>query len=154
MYKLSADEADIKAAAYTTFCRLWRQLVPQIMVMKPMSDLCWVCQQHSRAIMRSANTPEEEKTQVTRTYLHTEDGWHTLAYSCRQVLKDAEAHLHLATQERSYYRSVIDTSKEALKDTFTVNGELQVPPICACLPPATKNITMHFSFDMAQQVCY
>ena len=80
MYKLSADEADIKAAAYTTFCRLWRQLVPQIMVMKPMSDLCWVCQQHSRAIMRSANTLEEEKTQVIRTYLYTEDGRHT--YSC------------------------------------------------------------------------
>ena len=73
-------------------------------------------------------------------------------YSCQQVLKDAEAHLHLATQERSFYRSVVDTSKEALKETFTVNGQLEVPPISVCLPPATKNITMHFSFDMAQQV--
>ena len=32
---------------------------------------------------------------------------------------------------------------------FTVDGELRVPPIHACLPP---NFTMHFSFDMAQQV--
>ena len=67
-YKLSADEADVKAAAYSTFCTLWQQLVPHIMVMKPMSDLCWVCQQNSMAIMRAANTPDEEKTQVTRLY--------------------------------------------------------------------------------------
>ena len=73
-------------------------------------------------------------------------------HSHHQVLKDAEAHLNLATQERSYYRSVIDASKEVLKETFTVAGQLQVPPISACLSPGT-NITMHFSFDMAQQVC-
>ena len=66
-YKLSADDADIRTAAYTTFCSLWRQLVPYITVMKPMSDLCWVCQQNSVAIMRAANTPEEEKSQVTIT---------------------------------------------------------------------------------------
>ena len=64
-YKLSADEAGVKAAAYTTFCSLWRQLVPHITVMKPMSDLCWVCQKNSVAIMRAANTPETEKSQVT-----------------------------------------------------------------------------------------
>ena len=61
-YKLSADQAGIKAAAYTTFCSLWRQLVPHITVMKPMTDLCWVCQQFSVAIMRSANTPESAKS--------------------------------------------------------------------------------------------
>ena len=71
----------------------------------------------------------------------------------QQVLKDAEAHLHLATQERSYYRSVIDTCKEVLKETFTVNGQLQVPSIDARLLPVTFDIIMHFSIDMAQQVC-
>ena len=69
-----------------------------------------------------------------------------------QVLKDAEAHLQLATQERSYYRSVVDASKEVLRETFTVDGELQIPPVFACLPPMTNIITMHFSIDMAQQV--
>lgn len=68
------------------------------------------------------------------------------------MLKDAEAHLLLATQERSHYKSVVDTAKKTLQLTFTVDGELIVPPISACLPPATKDITMHFSFDMAQQV--
>ena len=38
--------------------------MPKVRVMKPMSDLCHVCQQNSRAIMRSANMPEEEKSEV------------------------------------------------------------------------------------------
>ena len=63
-YKLAADSAGIRAAAYTTFCRLWRELVPHITVMKPMSDLCWVCQQNSTAIMRATNHPETQKTEV------------------------------------------------------------------------------------------
>ena len=29
-YKLASDEADIKAAAYTTFTSLWRHLAPHI----------------------------------------------------------------------------------------------------------------------------
>ena len=40
-----------------------------VMVMKPMTDLCWVCRQNSMAIMRSANTPEAEKSQVKKQQL-------------------------------------------------------------------------------------
>ena len=54
----------MRSAAYNTFCTLWRTLTPQIMAMKPMTDLCWVCQQNSSALMRAANTPEEEKSEV------------------------------------------------------------------------------------------
>ena len=50
--------------AYSTFCTLWRQLVPHIQAMKPMSDLCWICQSNSTAIMQAANHPEEEKSEV------------------------------------------------------------------------------------------
>ena len=63
-YKLSADKTQVKAATYLTFCTMWKQLTPHVMVMKPMSDLCWVCQKNSMAIMRAANTPEVEKSQV------------------------------------------------------------------------------------------
>ena len=69
-YKLSADEAGLKAAAYSTFCIMWRKLTPHIMVMKPMTDLCWVCQQNSMAIMRAANTPESEKSKVTAAHMY------------------------------------------------------------------------------------
>ena len=55
----------MRAVTYSTFTHLWRQLLPNVIVMKPMSDLCWVCQQNSTAIMRSANQPVEEKTTVS-----------------------------------------------------------------------------------------
>ena len=32
--------------------------------MKPMSDLCWVCQRNSVAMIRNANRPEGEKSEV------------------------------------------------------------------------------------------
>ena len=68
-YLQAAANSSMRALAYPTFTQLWRQLLPHILVMKPMSDLCWVCQQNSTAIMRSANHPEEEKSTVsTYTY--------------------------------------------------------------------------------------
>ena len=148
-YKLSADEASVKAAAYNTFCSLWRQLVPHIIIMKPMSDLCWVCQQNSVAIMRAANTPDSAKSQVAKLQYYM--GGIIICIES-QVLKDAGEHLRLATQERSYYRSAIEASKEVLRTTFTVDGSLRVPPVGSCLPPLSHEIEMHFSLDMAQQV--
>ena len=50
----------IRAVAYSTFCQLWRLLLPSVTVMKPMSDPCWQCQQNSSAILRVANAPEAE----------------------------------------------------------------------------------------------
>ena len=75
----------------------------------------------------------------------------TIAFDS-QVLKNAEEHLLLATQERLYYQNAIEPSKEVLKATFTVDEHLQVPPIGSCLPPLSQDIEMHFSLDMAQQV--
>ena len=57
----------VHCVAYPTFCRLWRQLLPQIVPTQPMTDLCAVCHRNSVLIMRSANLPEVEKTQVSNT---------------------------------------------------------------------------------------
>ena len=38
---------------YTTFCRLWLTLLPSIIVIKPLTDLCWTCQQHSQGLQRA-----------------------------------------------------------------------------------------------------
>jgi hypothetical protein len=52
-YHSAADEeTSIHAVAYTTFCRLWRSLLPSVVIMKPMTDLCWMCHQNSTAILR------------------------------------------------------------------------------------------------------
>ena len=70
LYIQAAATSLMRAVAYPTFNQLWRQLLPNVVVMKPMSDLCWVCQQNSTAIMRSANRPEEEKSTVSTYSMH------------------------------------------------------------------------------------
>ena len=50
--------AAVGSVYYSLFTYLWRQLLPHVEVMKPMSDLCWICQQNST---RSANQLEENR---------------------------------------------------------------------------------------------
>ena len=65
VYHTAAGSArDVKAVGYSSFCSLWNQPLPHILVCKPMSDLCWTCQQNSTMIMRAHNRPEEEKSEV------------------------------------------------------------------------------------------
>ena len=64
---------------------IWKQFVPNIIVTKPASDLCWVCQQNSTMIMRSANKTEKEKSTVSMHY----------AVTANRVLVDIHVHLYL-----------------------------------------------------------
>ena len=56
---------DIQIAAKTTFFGYWRALVPQIIVGKPITDLCWTCQQNDALILKSINKPANEKTVIS-----------------------------------------------------------------------------------------
>lgn len=67
-YAKSSAEANLRAAAYTTFLRYWRQLAPHIMIMNPMTDQCWVCQKNSSAIMKYRNMSIESKSKVRCCY--------------------------------------------------------------------------------------
>ena len=66
----------------------------------------------------------------------------------QQVLKDTEAHVYRATQERFSYRSAIGIAKEVLKETFTMNGQLEVQLIGACMH------VCHLQYKTSQQVYY
>ena len=74
LYQQAAATGSTRPVCYSIFTSLWRQLLPQVVVMKPMSDLCWLCQQNSIAITRSANRPEEEKTLVHNIVVTTSIG--------------------------------------------------------------------------------
>lgn len=127
------------------FCKLWRTLLAHITVMKPMTDLCLVCQQNSTAIMRAANMDELEKSEVCL------NNNHSIPFTCLyQVVKRAEKHLTLATEARSYMRSQVKKCKEELKRVFPD----EVPPIGSAPPACGREMTVHFSFDFAQQVCH
>ena len=126
----SGAESNVRNVAYSTFCRLWRTLLPSVIIMKPMSDLCWTCQQNSAAVIRMANCSEEEKS---------------------DALKVAEEHLRVVEVERKYYKSTVETCRQSVRAHYTVNGEFQPPPLSA-RPPNSVDISVHYSFDYAQQV--
>ena len=60
-----------------------------------MSDLCWVCQCNNMNIVRAANIPEEEKS---------------------EVLKKNEDHLRTATMQLSHYIYMCEQSRAIAKE--------------------------------------
>ena len=147
LYLQAAATSSMQAVAYSTFTDLWRQLLPNIVVMKPMSDLCWVCQQNSA---RSANRPEEEK-QVSG-FRKCEIGacGHGFKHILLHADKQAEQHIMDVTTERSVHTALLDNAKSSIVAHFFSNGEFSPPPP----GPETIKHEAHYSFDMAQQVFY
>jgi hypothetical protein len=130
----SAAEAvsTIHVVAYSTFCFIWRTLVPSIVVLKPRSDLCWQCQQNSASIIRTSNTSGAEKT---------------------TAISNALEHLRIVKLERSYYKSVYDECKESLRAHYVTDGKFTPPPNHACSQTPCNSVDI-YSFDYAQQVHY
>ena len=60
----TTNTTNVHCLAYTTFNRIWRSLLPNILPTRPMTDLCAVCHQNAGLIMRSSNLSEEEKSEV------------------------------------------------------------------------------------------
>ena len=156
-HETAASREGSLAVCYSLFCRFWRQLTPQVVVAKPMSDLCWTCQKNSTLIMRAHNTPVEEKTEVNVinlpfTYIFCVYQQH-FPYTI-QALQRAEDHLTLVTQERSLYREALDESRRQTQAHFLLEGKFTPPPPHGMIAPASNNIMVHYSFDFAQQVHY
>ena len=59
VYQQATEELSHKTKAYSTFCKLWKQLLPQVVVAHPITDLCLTCQQNSTGFICSANLYEE-----------------------------------------------------------------------------------------------
>ena len=64
LYQESATSLTLRSVAYTTFCKVWRNFMGDVVVCKPMTDLCETCQRNSAAIVRSFNKSEEGKSEV------------------------------------------------------------------------------------------
>ena len=140
-YQAACETAGIRAAAYNTFCRLWRELLPHIRVMKPMTDLCPTCQQNSTAIMRSANLPEEEKSEVCSVIAFTVHSVHLSVVSDGDTCSEAPGGSNQGTQLH-----------EVPGGSGQGGHQSCVPPLTT-LEMSTREVTIHYSFDFAQQVC-
>ena len=64
VYRTAAENSNVRCVAYTTFCKIWRNHLPQVLLMK---HLCWQCQQNSTAIFRTANCPEGEMSEAVKS---------------------------------------------------------------------------------------
>lgn len=95
LYSASCATEGLRVISENTFYRLWKQYVPYILPMKPMSDLCLTCQQNSNLIVKAANRTILEKT---------------------DALKKAEEHLFHATTERSFYNVKIQECRDVLAE--------------------------------------
>lgn len=54
--------------AYTTFYKVWRNFLGDVVVCKQITDLCETYQKSSSAIVRSFNMSEEEKSDLISAY--------------------------------------------------------------------------------------
>ena len=79
-----------RAAALSTFKKLWRQLCPQIVCCRPMTDLCWECQKNNNLINMTVNCDEENKT---------------------ATLQRQQAHLLHVKEERAMYKKQVADAK-------------------------------------------
>ena len=132
LYKEQMDAVSDRAVAYSTFCKLWRHLVPYLVVTKPMTDLCWTCQQNSSSLTRAVNTPFAEKSAALSAYME---------------------HLEAAHKERCFYKTVCDRCRTTIRCHFQQGGQFTPPPLSSCTAPNSVDIQSHYSFDYAQQVC-
>ncbi len=131
IYKGTAEQEETRVIAYSTFCRLWRTQLPYIILMKPMTDLCWKCQQNGNGILRAANSSDSVK-------------------SAR--IEEALEHLRIVTVERSHYRTICKECEHEIKAFFSSGNNFTPPPIHACVPANSNPIRVHYSFDFAQKV--
>ena len=113
---------ELRAVGNSTFRKLWKLLVPSIVIGRPMTDLCWQCQQNNHAIYRSCNLPDCVK---------------------HAKLKKQEEHLRIVGVEREEYKRMVANCKDTVGAIGARLGENA---------PCSQDITAHYSFDFAQQV--
>ena len=124
-FKKTCEETEKQAVCYTKFIDLWHQFHPNVVVAKPMTDLCLTCQQNSSKLQRSANLPEREKSE------------------CVQIQQE---HLNRVHAERELYRRACHEAKSNFE---TLEAEIDLDErheVCS------RNTTIHYSFDFAQQI--
>ena len=101
-----------QAISYSKFVELWEQFNPNLVVAKPMTDICLTCQQNTTKLLRAANLPDNDKSDCVR---------------------EQQEHLNLALTERNVYKEACNAcgdfktskdSKGSLKACFHVVGTI------------------------------
>ena len=73
-----------RAVSYNKFLQLWDEFYPDVVISKPMTDLCLMCQQNTTKLQRAANLSDEEKSDCVKAH---------------------QEHLDIAQSKRECYRN-------------------------------------------------
>ena len=125
-YATVCETSDMRAVSYRKFLQLWEQFHPDVVVAKPMTDLCLTCQQNTGKLQRAANLSDRQKS---------------------ECVKANQDHLNCAQTERENYKDACANSKKAI-ETIGAETILNHESRNAC----SLNATIHYSFDYAQGV--
>ena len=88
-FEVACEATRKQTVSYSKFVELWEQFHPDLVVAKPITDLCLTCQQNTTKLLRAANLPDNEKSdcvQVQQEHLNF-----------FQLLSLSEAQLYLAS---------------------------------------------------------
>lgn len=122
-YVNACSAAHTDSIGYDSFLRIWRLALPNTVIQKPRSDLCSTCNNNLTSMSKYRGMSDEEKL---------------------EKLTSAMNHLELVKRERKVYTDAIAAAREAVSN-------LQFPHLGPHLP-CSSDVTLHISFDYAQQV--
>ncbi|XP_051153734.1 uncharacterized protein LOC127277001 [Leptopilina boulardi] len=122
LYKKAAEETDIEIVGKSTWYDLWNTFCANIVIQKPKTDLCNVCQKQTISLEKMQGLTEEEK---------------------REKINESLQHLDNVTTERAYYNTTISQSLDEINNScFGIRlGQHE---------PRSYSGQMHYSFDFAQ----
>ena len=131
-----SGDRPLRVIGYHTFCRLWKQMTPHIRFMSPRTDLCDLC--------------EELKSGIRYAPSHQQTAKLVEEYNSHRVDADAA---------RQIYRSQITEARKTWRafsegERFGILSSLSGVTSAIKQKPCSKDMTMHYSFDFAQQVHY
>ncbi|XP_070191657.1 uncharacterized protein [Littorina saxatilis] len=117
-----ATQMNFRQISFISFYRVWKQQCPYIAIMKPSTDLCQKCQHFFHSLRQGCRLEEEDKAALLAAY---------------------SEHVQQSKGQRDHYRQQCLAAKQ-------VYGCME--PQQGPATPCSKNVTMHYSWDFAQQV--
>ena len=55
VYKSACQASNKRVVSYSKFLEIWGNFFPNVVISKPMTDLCMTCQQNTNKLQRAAN---------------------------------------------------------------------------------------------------
>jgi len=120
--------AEVLPVGRSLYYALWNELVRYVVLAKPMTDLCWVCQQNGQLIFDKQGSDLTTLSEAVQTHL---------------------THLKAAVSEQNYYR---DQCKLAT-DHYGDFADQANHTLSKNIPCSFDGVT-HYSWDYAQQTHY